>query len=459
LSAEGTRPGIWPHLLLAAAVGIAVAMGSLAYGIHRVARLQYGSAARYAAVRQARTVAQSVWRLYAYGGLALVRAELPGVAAQAGIRLALLGPGGQILADSQPGAALGCPHGLEERLQFVDAFGRPIASVYYCAPDPARTALRAFDLQVIRGLAWPGALGFLGALGVSLLLGRRIALPLSALAAAARRYARGELAVRVPVQGPAEIALLAAEFNRMAEGLEQAQRQRRALVADVAHELRTPLTVLRGYLEALKDGVMAAEPEVLDVIHAEVLQLQRLVEDLQDLAQADASELTLHPEPVDLRALLPRVAAGFALEAAHKGVRLETEVAPDLPLVRADPRRVGQVVHNLIANALRYTPAGGSIRLTAAAVAGAVRVEVADTGSGIAPEHLPHIFDRFYRVDPSRARETGGSGLGLTIAKRLVEAHGGSIGVESAVGAGSRFWFTLPLGTAPAERPVASAAR
>ena len=201
---------------------------------------------------------------------------------------------------------------------------------------------------------------------------------------------------------------------------------------------------MRGYLEALKDGVTPATPETLDVVHAEALQLGRLVSDLQDLAQADAAQLALDPQPCDLRGLLETQVAGFALQAAGKGVRLALAASPDLPHARVDEQRIAQVVHNLVANALRYTPAGGEIRLSAQAEGGAVRVEVADTGPGIAPEHLERVFDRFYRVDPSRARQTGGTGLGLTIAKRLVEAHGGRIGASSVPGQGSRFWFVLP---------------
>jgi signal transduction histidine kinase len=304
---------------------------------------------------------------------------------------------------------------------------------------------RQADRELFRTLLPPTLAGLAAALAVSLLLSRRIALPVTRLAAAARRFGSGELETRVPVAGPVEVAALASEFNRMAEDLQRSQEQRQALVADVAHELRTPLTVMRGYLEALKDGVTPATPETLEVVHAEALQLGRLVSDLQDLAQADAAQLALDPRPCDIRALLETQVAGFALQAGDKGVHLALTAPADLPRARADEQRIAQVVHNLIANALRYTPPGGEIRLSARGEPGGVRVEVADTGPGIAPEHLERVFDRFYRIDPSRARLSGGSGLGLRIAKRLVEAHSGHMGAASALGEGSLFWFVLPV--------------
>lgn len=444
------RLGIWPHLLMAAAVGVAVAMGTLGYAAHRVLRNEYASSVQHTFNDEVHYLAQTIRVAYNTGGVAAVQGVVPQLATelQTPLRIAVFDASGKSIADSAPQAALTCPSGLATRLPFSNSYGQLVLSVYLCAADPTPQVMGVADRRLLRGLVGPGALGFLGALAVSLLLSRRIAAPLSALAKTARRFAEGDLRSRVPVQGPAEIADLTGEFNRMADGLEQAQAQRQALVADVAHELRTPLTVMRGYLEALKDGVAAPEPEVIEVIHAEALQLQRLVDDLQDLAQADAAQLALTPERLNLGELLQTTAAGFALEAGRKGVRLE--VAPGAPQVQADPRRIGQVVHNLVANALRYTPSGGSIRLAASATTDAALVEVVDTGIGIAHDHLEHIFDRFYRVDPSRARETGGSGLGLTIAKRLVEAHGGCIGASSRVGEGSRFWFSLPATEAAA---------
>ncbi len=450
------RLGIWPHLLLAAAVGIAVAMGTLGYAAHRFISRQYADNVRHSFNVEVHMAVQAIVATYNNGGAPAVQDVVPELVAQmpTPLRIAVFDASGRSIADTSPKAVRTCPSGLATELPLRNGYGQVTLTVYLCADNnPTPQVMGLFDRQLLRALVGPGLLGFLGALAVSLLMTRRIAGPVGALAKAARRFAQGDLSRRVPQAGPAEIADLAAEFNHMAEDLQTAQNQRQALVADVAHELRTPLTVMRGYLEALKDGVTPAEPEVLEVIHAEALQLQRLVDDLQDLAQADAAQLALQLELVNMGELLHTTAAGFALEAGRKQVQLEVDVAPDTPEVQADPRRIGQVVHNLVANALRYTPAGGSIRLVASAQEGAVLVEVADTGIGIPADHLPHIFDRFYRVDPSRARETGGSGLGLTIAKRLVEAHGGTVGASSTLGSGSRFWFTLPIDAVHAMPP------
>ncbi len=467
------RLGIWPHLVLAAVVGILVAMWSFGYANLRVERLMYARSVQRTFQDEVTSVADSIASAYFNGGAAAVRYMVAQLGQQPlrgprlpeegapplPLRIAVFDSTGATLTDTAPQRPLTCPGGLPARVPFTNTSGQVELTVYLCGENPTNSVMALFDRQMVRALAGPTILGFLGALGLSLLLSQYIAAPLNTLARAARRYASGDLDARVPVRGPAQIADLAAEFNRMADGLQESQRQRQAMVADVAHELRTPLTVMRGYLEALKDGVTEPDTDTVEIIHTEALQLQRLVDDLQDLAQADAAQLTMHPETLDVRDLLETTAAGFALEAANKGVRLDVHAEPGLPSVQADPRRIGQVVHNFVANALRHTPAEGCIRLSASGVQGAVRVEVADTGTGIPADHLPHLFERFYRVDPSRARETGGSGLGLTIAKRLIEAHGGTIGVTSTLGEGSRFWFTLPVDNTTVPAPALTAAR
>lgn len=447
------RLGIWPQLLLTAAVGILIAVGATGYGIYRAYRASYIIQADRALGRLSQEVEQYLAQAYGLGGTAGLRPAAQAVATQYGGRIVLY-RGGALLLDTGSGQAPGC-HGISYRLQLTPPELPPSAAApvqgTYCVPDPFGRQMRQAVAGIIDALILPGTLGLLGALAAVLLVSRRIAVPLGVLARAARRFGGGDLEVRVPEQGPGEIAELALEFNRMAQGLQDGQRQRQAMVADVAHELRTPLTVLRGYVEALRDGMAEPDHDTLSVVHEEAVHLQKLVDDLQDLAQADAAELGLDCGPLDVAEVLQTAATGFALQAAGQEVRLEVAAAPGL-LVTADRRRVTQVIHNLVGNALRYTPAGGEIRLLAEGLADAIRVDVTDTGAGIPPEHLPHIFERFYRVDPSRARETGGSGLGLTIARRIVEAHGGTMGVESAVGRGTRFWFTLP-------RPLATQAR
>jgi len=245
----------------------------------------------------------------------------------------------------------------------------------------------------------------------------------------------------------------------MAGALAQAETLRRNLVADIAHELRTPLAVLQGHVEGLQDGVLSPTPPTLDRLHEETLLLTRLVDDLRELSLAEAGELKLERQPSDLGELLRRSVAAMQPQAAEKGVTLALDVAPDLPLANVDADRIGQVMRNLLANALRYTTAGGSVTVMArqtektrgtgvTGVTGevpALLVAVADSGPGIAPDDLPHVFDRFYRADKSRSRASGGAGLGLAIVKQLVEAHGGRVWAESEVGKGATFKFTLPI--------------
>jgi signal transduction histidine kinase len=255
--------------------------------------------------------------------------------------------------------------------------------------------------------------------------------------------AHGERPPRVPVRTRDEIGELAAAFNQMASSVAVAEQLRRQMVTDIAHELRTPLTNIRGYLEAVRDGVVTPRAEVIDSLHEEALLLSRLVDDLQALALAEAGQLTLRRQPVRFDELATRTVAALppALEGSP-AIRLE--VPPDLPSVHVDPERVGQVLRNLLDNARRHTPSTGEVVVSARADAGRVVVAVRDTGSGIAPEHLPFVFERFYRADQARARATGGTGLGLAIVRQLVEAHGGQVSVASTPGAGAAVTFTLP---------------
>jgi two-component system OmpR family sensor kinase/two-component system sensor histidine kinase BaeS len=234
----------------------------------------------------------------------------------------------------------------------------------------------------------------------------------------------------------------------MAASLAETQQARKNLIADIAHELRTPLTVLQGNLQALMDDVYPLTKAEIAALADETQTLSRLVGDLHDLAQADAGQLSLHVGPTDLGALVTQSTALLADLAQDRALHLATAIEPNLSPVMADPDRLRQVVHNLVLNALRYTPAGGSVAVSATQQTGpngaCVRVAVQDTGPGIAPADLPHVFDRFWRGERSRARAQGGSGLGLAIARQLIEAQGGTIGVDSQPGQGSCFWFMLP---------------
>jgi two-component system sensor histidine kinase BaeS len=280
------------------------------------------------------------------------------------------------------------------------------------------------------------------AVAVTLLLSRRVLRPIGTLTAASRGLGEGDLTRRVPARGRDELAELARSFNRMADSLQRGEERQRRLVADVAHELRTPLANLRGYLEALKDGVIPADPALFASLHEEAVLQQRIVDDLQDLALAEAGTLAYHRTAVDLAELLEtcRTAAQTAADAAGVTIRVD---APHPVVVTADPDRLRQVIGNLIANSLRATPAGGTITLSATAAPDPT-VTVRDTGTGIAAADLPHIFDRFWRADPARGRTTGGSGLGLAIARQIVTDHRGHITAHSTPGIGTSITILLP---------------
>ncbi|HEX7746832.1 MAG TPA: ATP-binding protein [Micromonosporaceae bacterium] len=274
------------------------------------------------------------------------------------------------------------------------------------------------------------------------LLSRRVLRPIDTLTAAAQRLGRGDLTGRVPVRGNDELAELARSFNRMADSLQRGEERQRRLVADVAHELRTPLANLRGYLEALSDGVIEPDQDLYASLHEEAVLQQRIVDDLQDLALAEAGNLAYHWATVDLAELLETCRSAHHARAASAGVSLSVEADP--VAVRADPDRLRQVVGNLVTNALRATAAGGSVRLYASRTGAQAVLRVVDTGSGIAADALPYVFDRFWRADSARGRRTGGSGLGLAIARQIVTDHGGCIAAASEVGVGTTFTMTLP---------------
>lgn len=305
---------------------------------------------------------------------------------------------------------------------------------------------QAFLDQVNRAILVSGLIAGGLALVLGAILAMSITAPLRRLRAAAEAIAQGRLDQRVPPGPPDEIGALSAAFNRMAEGLAQAEELRRRMVADIAHELRTPLSVIQAQVEALLDGVFPADAEHIRPIHEETLLLRRLVDDLRTLALADAGQLQLEPATVDVAGLVQRALSRFQPQALEKGVALTAEAAPDLPPLRLDAQRMDQVLGILLDNALRYTPAGGRIGVRVErSVNGRLRLSVSDTGPGIPAEDLPHVFDRFWRGEKSRSRARGGSGLGLAIAKQLVEAHGGRIWAESTPGQGTTFFMELPV--------------
>jgi signal transduction histidine kinase len=306
----------------------------------------------------------------------------------------------------------------------------------------------SFLNTVTRSLVVAVLVGGLAAVVTAVLFARGVLRPIGALTAAARTMEQGDLSQRVQVRSRDEIGQLAQAFNAMADGLARTEQLRRSMVADVAHELRTPLTNLRGYLEALRDGVIEVRRETIESLYDEAVLLSHLVDDMQDLSLSDAGRLSLHREALDTAALVSAAVQAAKPHAAQQGVSLVVDDVSALPPVYADPQRIGQVLRNLLGNGLAYTPAGGTVRVSASSSAHEVRIEVRDTGCGIAAEHLPNVFERFYRADPSRARATGGAGLGLALVKQFVTAHGGRVEVASTLGAGSCFSFTLPAAQA-----------
>jgi two-component system, OmpR family, sensor histidine kinase BaeS len=291
------------------------------------------------------------------------------------------------------------------------------------------------------------------ALVVGGLLARTLMRPIHALTAATHAVAGGELGRQVEVDGEDELAELAIAFNRMSSDLARTTAVRRQMTADIAHDLRTPLTVLMGYTEALSDGKLAGSAETYAVMHREARHLDRLISDLRILSLADAGELPLNRIALAPATLLQRAAAAHFVQAEERGIRMTVEAPADLPLVSVDPERMARVLNNLVTNALRYTPADGSITLRAESRRGdRIALVVEDTGTGIAPEHLSRVFDRFYRGDPAR-QAAGESGLGLAIVKSLVEAHGGAVIAESTPGKGTRFTVQLPATSSAASLP------
>lgn len=288
-----------------------------------------------------------------------------------------------------------------------------------------------------------------GLLGILLawLFVRQITRPLATLTTASARIADGDLAARVAVASGDELGTLAATFNRMAANLQTQETLRRNLMADVAHELRTPLTGMQGTLEAIQDGVFPLTQEQINSIHDQVLLLNRLVDDLRTLAHAEAGQLQLDCALFDPVELCTNQVKRFQAQADAQQIALSVRVAEPLPPVHGDVQRLEQVLNNLLSNALRHTPPYGAVTVAPTVVDEGIQIAITDSGEGIAPADLPHLFDRFYRTDHSRNRQTGGSGLGLAIARQLVEAHGGRIWAESppADGTlGSRFMLLLP---------------
>jgi len=364
-----------------------------------------------------------------------------------GHRIVLTDASGIVVADSE-GELLGEPYRPDTPgSRLAPPWERSAAGTVYISPEPAAGFPSPLGLSqaISRFLFWGVLLAIAIALLFTLFLSRRILAPVKALTLTARQLGQGDLSQRVQFQDKSEIGELAQAFNSMASDLERAELLRRNMVADTAHELRTPLSNIRGYLEAIRDGVTEPDANTMRTLDEEATLLSRLVDDLQELSLAEAGELKLLRQSDNIIRLVKQTAASVQPQAATKRVSIINNLPATLPPVNIDHNRISQVLRNLLENAIAHTGDGGSITLSASEQGDWVEVSVTDTGEGIPAEDLPNIFERLYRVDKSRTRATGGSGLGLTITKRLVEAHGGQIEAQSEPGEGSRFSFTLPV--------------
>ncbi|WP_248924026.1 sensor histidine kinase [Paenibacillus hamazuiensis] len=335
----------------------------------------------------------------------------------------------------------------------VERQGETIAVLYYYDPEVAMLSKLRIGIPIsILFLLVPSAILFIGiSVGVAWWLSHRLTAPLSQLLTAIDRLGRGEFGVQATVSARDEYGQVARAFNEMSRLIQNLEDHRRNLVADVAHELRTPITIIRGKLDLVQQSGRRIDPEHLLPLQDEFIRLTRLVDDLHLLSLAEAKKLPMNRETTDLPKLLRRIVERAAYDADQKRIRIHVSCEGEVPLIDIDPNRMTQVFLNLIVNAVHHTPPDGLITITIREEwpgqdeTGYVRIAIADTGPGIDPKHLPYIFDRFYRTDEARARNIGGMGLGLAIAKGFITAHNGTIDIESTLGQGTVFTIRLPV--------------
>ena len=448
---------LWFRLVVGFALILAVTLGSVSFYIANAAEREAGNFERLQErVRQDR-IQRLISKTYADEKTAdgTEQGELQRVLERSGPlvgrRIVVRDSEGNIVGDSHR------RHGppwrrwdREDRHSAIMVGSRQVGSVELGPNTPSDTpdepSVSNLVSSINNYLIWSGLAAGLGGLLLVSLVSRQILSPVQALGAVASRLGRGDLSHRADSSGPTEIKELADSFNRMAVSLQEAEAQRRNLVADVAHELRNPLFNIQGYLEAINDGLLEPDADTIDTIHGQVLHLGRLVEDLRLLAQAEAGALQLDLATDSLVDVITKTVDAARPRAEANSVALHFSAPEQHVLAVMDRTRIAQVVSNLLDNAVQHTPLGGSVTVGIGLTApGTVRVSVADDGDGIPAEDLPLIFERFYRVDPSRSRATGGAGLGLTIARRLVEAHGGTIWAESPEPSGAIVHFELPV--------------
>ncbi len=445
---------LWFRLLVAFASVILVTMGTVYFSISRSMSLEMQYYQNLKTKYESQQVQSIQDRFIIHYWLndrnwQNVQPLVTDIASVTGMHIILTDAKGTVVGDSQ-GRLVGQNYSADTGVTAYEiGWGEDPLAILYIKPSPAAEPYFAAPQRLFetirRSFLWAVGLAIIIAFALTFLLSRRISLPVAVLADAANRFGKGDLSHRVEITGKGEVRELAEAFNSMVAELQRAEQLRRNLVADVAHELRTPLANIKGYLEAIRDGVMKPSQALITSLDEEASLLSRLVDELQELSLAEAGELKLVYQTEDIARLIRQAAALWQPQVTTKGISLSIDLPDDLPPVSVDWQRISQVLHNLLENAVSHTSRGGAITLAAATQGNYVQVRVSDTGEGIPAEDLPFIFERFYRVDRSRARATGGSGLGLTIARRLVEAHGGKITVESQLGKGSTFSFTIPI--------------
>ncbi len=431
-------------LFFTASIALTAAIGIIGIAVRQTATDQLQRYVHLREQRIARQIAHDLRRAAHHGGWPLMQLVARQTAHQLGTGL-ILHADRKVLRIAP---AAGTPH--TPSLVTVPLFSRqgPLGSLTLINPPGFEPRLSPVLQAIERALLAATIFALALALGISWWMGNFASRPLERLSRASRAVARGQREVRVAVHGTSEVRQLSEDFNRMTHALAASERRQHQLVADVAHELRTPLSVLAGYLEALQDGVEVPGQDAYALLRGHTRHLVRLVNDLETLALADADELPLHWRTVELSDWLGGWLPTYQVTAQQAGLAFRTAVADDLPPLLCDPDRLEQAIRNFIDNSLKYTPNGGSVAVSIERSPGGILFRVQDTGIGIDPEHIPLLFDRLYRTDPARARDSGGAGLGLAVTKKFVELHGGSVGVTSAPGQGSTFWFKIPLSPA-----------
>ncbi len=408
----------------------------------------------YAAQRDSRIahrVAHELVGGFRRGGMSGLVRQADSSASQWGSGLVIRNGSGRVIATAHPPgirSSVGASPAVTVPLRMG---GMPIGTVALVHPPTFEPRLSPVLRAIERRLALAAAVGLTIALAVSIWVGRVAAAPFRKMALAARAVAAGRRDIQLPLVGLQEARALAEDFNHMAQALAASEQQRQRLVADMAHEFRTPLSILLGYVTALDEGVTVPGQDPVALIRDETRHLVRLTDDLQMLARADAQELELSLQWVEIRPWLRNAINALTDLAAQHRIELTLVLKDGLAhAARYDPDRLRQALGNYLHNALKYTPAGGRVTVTAQSDAGTLTLSVADTGIGVDAEDLPRLFDRLYRADRARSRGTGGLGVGLAITKKLVELSGGSVGVQSTKGEGSTFWLQIPLDGPPA---------